>query len=94
MLNSQMWPWRNSASIHSLANSPLELISLLNDSKSDVDCIQCSLNESPRNLKPSLLDELPKKSSFCPLGEEIIDSLSQLLYADCCGPTITAARKW
>lgn len=97
-LNSQMyWPWRNSASNHSSFNSPsyLELLSLLNDRKSEVDCIQSSLSYESQTVKPSLLDELPEKSSFCPVGEEILSFISQLLDADdCTRSTVIASRKW
>lgn len=72
-----------------IKSSHLDIVSLRNDEKSEVDSIQESFQKEfiicqPWSIavEPSLLDEHPIDSSSCSLGRDIVNTLHHLLHAD------------
>lgn len=78
-------PWRT-CDQPCYENSTLNGISSLSDWRSELDCVplhQHMIQPWTVKLEASLVDELPENSCSSPLGEELIDFLSQPLHAGC-----------
>lgn len=82
------YPWRNTWG-QVLKPSYWDLMSVIIDERSDVDCIQhSSIDAQPVHkpwvvtLEPSLLDEFPSNTSSCSVGWDILNTLCHLLYTN------------
>lgn len=90
--NSMLYPWRpilcGLKFGHNLSLSYLDILSMVNNKKCEVDCICQEKLHMHRpwlvTLQPSLLDEVSSTyySSCCTVASDILDALYNLLYTD------------